>query len=70
MIKTKEITPIQYAKWKGWAATYIQRLLRNERYDKLPSVIKVRKYSRFWVLEVPEDLTESDFKETFVTTEK
>jgi hypothetical protein len=61
--KTKEITPIQYAEYYGCFPTYIQRLLRDGKYDKLPNVIKVRKYSRFWTLEVPKNLTESDFKE-------
>jgi len=69
-IKTKEITPIQYAKYAGVFPTYIQRLLRQERYDKLPHVIKVRRYSRFWTLEVPETLTESDFIEKKVKLKK
>lgn len=64
--KTKEITPIQYAEYRGFAPTYIQRLLRNNRYDKLDHVIKIRKYSRFWTLEVPANLTASDFKEIVI----
>lgn len=61
--KTKEITPIQYAEWYDCYPTYIQRLLRQGRYSELPFVSKVRKYSRFWTLEVPADLTGSDFEE-------
>lgn len=64
MGETKEITPIQYAKYIGWWPSYVQRLLRQERYDKLPHIIKVRKYSRFYTLEVPATLTQADFIET------
>ena len=67
MEKTKEITPIQYAKYYGCNPTYIQRLLRAEQYDKLPFVISVKRYSRFWTLEVPDTLTESDFKEVIIS---
>ena len=68
--KTKEITPIQYAEYYGCFPTYIQRVLRKGRYDLLPHVLKVRKYSRFWTLEVPETLTGNDFKEILVKPKK
>ena len=64
--ETKEITPITYAKLKGCYPTYIQRLLRQNRYDLLPHVLKIRKYSRFWTLEVPAYLTADDFKEEII----
>ena len=67
-IATKEITPIQYAEYYGCFPTYIQRLLRKGEYEKLPGVLKVRKYSRFWTLEVPEALTADDFEEIRLTT--
>jgi hypothetical protein len=61
--KTKEITPIQYAEFKGCWPSYIQRILKAGDYHLLPNVIKVRKYSRFYTLEVPINLTASDFTE-------
>lgn len=68
--KTKEITPIQYAEYRGFAPSYIQRALRNNRLDILEHVSKIRKYSRFWTLEVPINLTKDDFKETIVKKKK
>lgn len=60
---TKEITPKKYAKWWGCHKSYIQRLLQNEQFDKLPNVIRVKKFGRFYVLEVPNNLSENDFRE-------
>ena len=62
MPKTKEITPTEYAKWYGCFPTYIQRILRAEELGKLPFVVSAKKYSRFYTLEVPEDLTADSFK--------
>lgn len=61
-MKTKDISPGQYAKWKGCKVQYIHRLLLKEQLDKLPFVKSVKKYSRFYTLQVPIDLTANDFK--------
>lgn len=61
--KTKDISPIQYAKWLGLKGPqYIHRLLKNEQFDKLPHVISVKRYSRFYTLEVPEHINAESFK--------
>lgn len=58
-----EVTPKKYAKWYGCNVQYIHRLLKEERIDLLPNVIRVKKYSRFYVLEVPERTSKDSFKE-------
>lgn len=53
-MKTKEITPSQYAKWKGYTSPrYVQKKLKDGK--SLEGVIKVNKYSRFYTLVVPEN---------------
>lgn len=59
---TIDISPAQYAKWKGCEVQYIHKLLKDEQWAKLPFIIKVKKYSRFYTLEVPSTLTANDFK--------
>jgi len=61
-MKTKDISPKQYAKWKGCEVQYIHRLLKEERWDRLPHIVSVKRYSRFYTLEVPNNLTANDFK--------
>lgn len=63
LMKTKDISPITYAKWYGCHKSYIHRLLKNKEIEKLPHVIAIKKYSRFYTLKVPHNLTENDFKE-------
>lgn len=64
---TKEITPARYAKWYGCSTQYIQKLLKDKKIALLPNVIRVKKYSRFYVLEVPENLSKNSFKELLPT---
>lgn len=59
----KEITPQKYAKWYGCKVQYVHRMLKETQIDKLPYVQRVKKYSRFYVLEVPEWLSKDSFKE-------
>lgn len=61
-MKTKEISPAQYAKWRGCHVSYIHRILLDGEIGKLDFVRSVKKYSRFYTLEVPNDLTEDSFK--------
>jgi hypothetical protein len=60
--QTKDISPRQYAKWWGHHVSYVHRLLLNEEISKMPFVISVKKYSRFYTLEVPYDLTADSFE--------
>ena len=62
-MNTKMILPIEYAKLWGCNKSYIYKLLRNDKGNKLPFVISIQKYSRFYTLEVPQTLTENDFIE-------
>lgn len=59
-MKTKDITPLQYAKWKGCTLQNITKLIRNNK--ELPGVITIKKYSRFYLLEVPENMTAATFE--------
>lgn len=54
MGKTKEITPSEYAAYRGCTLQNITLHLRKG--NKLPDVIKIKKYSRFYVLVVPAEL--------------
>jgi hypothetical protein len=54
--KTKEITPYQYARWYGCSPQYIHRLLLEENWQKLPKILEIKRYSRFYLLVVPIDL--------------
>lgn len=55
---TKEITPIQYADYKRWTLQNVTKHLRkkNDPLSGLPDVIAIKKYSRFYLLEVLEEL--------------
>lgn len=52
----KEITPIQYAKYYGYHKSYVHRLLLKNEWDKLPDILDVKRYSRFYLLIVSEDV--------------
>lgn len=62
-MQTKFISPITYSKMIGWHKSYVHRLLLAEQFDKLPLIISVKKYSRFYTLEIPVNLTADDFTE-------
>jgi hypothetical protein len=53
MLKTKELTPAAYAKIKNCSTQNITKHLRAN--NKLDGVIRVKKYSRFYVLIVDND---------------
>ena len=61
----KEITPIEYAEYKKCVPTYIHRLVQRKDFKRLPYVISIRKYSRFYLLLVPNWLGENEFIEWF-----
>jgi len=56
MAKTKEITPSEYAEYLGCTLNNVTKHLRNGKYQYLPDVVKVKKYSRFYILIVPASL--------------
>lgn len=58
---TKDITPKQYAKWYGCSYQYIQKCIAAQK--PLPHVLKIKEWSRFYTLEVPETLNADSFKE-------
>lgn len=62
-MKTKDISPIQYAKWYGCHKSLVHRWCAAGEVDKMPYVRAIKSYSRFYTLEVPETLTENDFTE-------
>jgi hypothetical protein len=52
----KEVTPLQYSKYLGCSVQYIHKLLLRGQIGKLPNVIEVKRYSRFYLLVVPDTL--------------
>lgn len=54
MVKTKEITPTEYAKWKGVRLASITKHIRAKNFKNLPYVIEIKNWSRFYVFVVPE----------------
>jgi len=62
-MKTKDISPIQYSKWRGCHKSYVHRILKEGKLELLPFVKSIKKYSRFYTLQVPIELTEDSFIE-------
>ena len=62
-VKTKDITPKQYAEFRGCSLSNITKHIRQNGASNLPHVIRLKNWSRFYLLEVPESLTAATFKE-------
>lgn len=60
---TKDITPEAYAKLAGCTIQNVTKHLRNKNFEYLPHIVRVKKYSRFYVLEVPQNISKDSFKE-------
>ena len=60
-MKTKDITPLQYAKWYGCTLQNVTKKIRNNRH--LDGVITIKSFSRFYLLEVNADMNAETFKE-------
>jgi len=58
--KTKRINAAQYAEWAGCTRQNITKHIANG--TPLQHVIKITKYSRFYLLEVPESLNAESFE--------
>lgn len=68
--KTKDITPKQYAKFKGCTLANITKHIRAGNALRLPHVIKLKNVSRFYLLEVPEKLTNDTFNSDIIKYNK
>jgi hypothetical protein len=60
-MKTKDIEPSQYAAWYGCSLQNVTKKLRHNK--KLQGVIRVKKFSRFYLLEVAADMDAETFKD-------
>lgn len=58
--KTKRINAAQYAEWARCSRQNITKHIGKK--NDLPHVIRVVKYSRFYLLEVPESLNAQSFE--------
>lgn len=63
---TKDITPTQYAKIYGCQLDNVTKMIRNNK--QLPNVIKITKFSRFYLLTIPATITKSNFWKAYATT--
>lgn len=64
-MKTKDVTPKEYSKWYGCSLQYIGKCVRAGKV--LPYVESIKKWSRFYLLVVPEDLNAETFEEIYKT---
>ncbi len=60
-IKTKDITPAEYAAMYGCCVRNITKYIKADY--QLPFVIKVNKFGRFFTITIPESLTSADFQD-------
>jgi hypothetical protein len=60
-MKTKDIEPSQYAAWYGCSLQNVTKRLRQKK--KLEGVIRVKRFSRFYLLEVAADMNAETFKD-------
>jgi hypothetical protein len=51
---TKEVTAAEYAKYLGCTAQNVSKHVRNNNLHYLPDVIQIKRYSRFYLLVVPD----------------
>ncbi len=68
--KTKDITPKEYARYRGWTLQNVTKHIRKGNGATLLHVLKVKNFSRFYLLEVPDSLDAKSFttdKITFAT---
>lgn len=68
-MKTKTITPTQYAEMRGWHFSYVQRQCRDNRPDILTKVLKIQSFGRFYLLTVPAYLSKKSFKKNKTNTQ-
>jgi len=68
--KTKDITPAQYARFKGCTLQNVTKHIRAGNALKLPYVIRLKNISRFYLLEVPKTLTNDNFSGNLIKYNK
>jgi len=61
-MKTKDITAMDYAAYRGWTVQNVRKHFRQTGIEKFPEVIDVKRYSRFYLFVVPGDLPIPDAK--------
>ena len=61
-MKTKDITAMDYAKYKRWTVQNVTKHFRQMGIEKFPEVLDVNRYSRFYLFVVPADLHIPDAK--------
>jgi len=61
-MKTKDITAIDYARYKGWTVQNVRKHYRSTGLKNLPEILDVKHYSRFYLFVVPYDLDIPDAK--------
>lgn len=61
-MKTKDITAMDYAVYRGWTVQNVRKHFRQTGIEKFPEVIDVKRYSRFYLFVVPGDLPIPDAK--------
>lgn len=63
-MRTIDITPLQYAKLGILKGKTLQNVTKHLRAgNALPGVMKVKRFSRFYLLEVAHDFAEIGYKE-------
>jgi len=67
-MKTKDITAKEYASYKGCTDQNIGKRIRTG--SKLPHVIKIKHFHRFYLLEVPITLNANTFKQVIKSDKK
>lgn len=67
-MKTKDITPNQYAEFKKCSVQNIRKHIKLG--NPLEHVIKIKTWSRFYTLEVPETLNAESFSTTKIKYKK
>jgi len=69
-MKTKDITPAQYAKYYNCSPQNITKHIRNGNILSLPYIFKLKNFGRFYLLEVPFNLTEDTFRQDLIKYNK
>lgn len=60
-MKTKQITPTQYAELRGCTLTNVTNHIRANDLRLLPHVISIKNWGRFYTIEVPSNISKRLF---------
>lgn len=67
-VLTKDITPTQYAKWRKCSLSNIIKQIKYNR--ELPQVLEVKRFGRFYLLNVPISMNASTFRKRATLLQK